>query len=528
MKKRILALVLLTSMVLSACGGSNGSSNETKQSNAAESKDAGSSDTKASVDDGESTAAGTDSNEPLAWVNWDEDPYTIHMVYVGVSDWRDLEKVEAAINELALKEINMKVELTMTTYANMKQDVQLMMTGGEAVDIIPVAATDATGFMDGDFMLDLNDYIDQYGYNIKSYWGDNAKAANIDGFVYGIPTLKELVTPFGFCVREDILDELGIDINDYTGKGLEAFTEVLAKVKEAYPNMDIINNMNPARTPYTVDSLGDNLGVLGNYGQDTTITNFYESEEFLSICKTAREWYEAGYIMKDAATNTMGGAQMVKAGSLFGYSQYCNPKAQYIQTGATGYKMVVLEVYPTCLMCTASVASQMNCIAYNSKDPEKAFRFLDWAIGSKEFNTLLMYGIEGEHYVLDDVGNAVYPEGVDANNVGYHRDLGFLTPNQFVAEIWDGLPLDIWETFDEFNADSIKSKAFGFTFDASGVATEIAALNNVISEYEKTLLNGMVDPEPVIKEFNDKLYKNGLDKVIEEKQKQFDEWLQNQ
>ena len=53
-------------------------------------------------------------------------------------------------------------------------------------------------------------------------------------------------------------------------------------------------------------------------------------------------------------------------------------------------------------------------------------------------------------------------------------------------------------------------------------------LNNVVSEYSSSIDCGAADPTTAIPEFNEKLYAAGLQTVMDEKQKQLNEWLENQ
>ena len=78
------------------------------------------------------------------------------------------------------------------------------------------------------------------------------------------------------------------------------------------------------------------------------------------------------------------------------------------------------------------------------------------------------------------------------------------------------------------NTTANKSKALGFMFDSTSVSNEIAALNNVVSEYSASIDCGAADPATAIPEFNEKLYAAGLQTVMDEKQKQLNEWLENQ
>jgi putative aldouronate transport system substrate-binding protein len=69
------------------------------------------------------------------------------------------------------------------------------------------------------------------------------------------------------------------------------------------------------------------------------------------------------------------------------------------------------------------------------------------------------------------------------------------------------------------------SPAMGFSFDQDPVRTEVAAVQNVVSQYRKSLENGASDPAVVLGEYQAKLKAAGLEKIIAEKQRQLDIWV---
>ena len=80
--------------------------------------------------------------------------------------------------------------------------------------------------------------------------------------------------------------------------------------------------------------------------------------------------------------------------------------------------------------------------------------------------------------------------------------------------------------FMQTNIDNaVKSPAFGFSFDATNVRTQVSSVNNVITQYFNALTNGELDPSTTIDEFNSALESAGLNDIIAEKQAQLDEWL---
>ena len=73
-----------------------------------------------------------------------------------------------------------------------------------------------------------------------------------------------------------------------------------------------------------------------------------------------------------------------------------------------------------------------------------------------------------------------------------------------------------------------KSCAYGFTYDGTALANELAALDNVKGQYIDALNTGSVNPDEVLPQFLADLKAAGLDKVMESKQQQLDDWLAKQ
>ena len=121
-------------------------------------------------------------------------------------------------------------------------------------------------------------------------------------------------------------------------------------------------------------------------------------------------------------------------------------------------------------------------------------------------------------------GHITFPEGVDANNSEYYHTMNWLLPNQFIAHIWEGDSLDLWERTEKFNETAPQSKALGFSFDNSEYASEYTALSNIYDEYKKQLMFGFLDPEVGIAEMMEKMEAAGLNEYIAAKQEALDAW----
>ena len=190
--------------------------------------------------------------------------------------------------------------------------------------------------------------------------------------------------------------------------------------------------------------------------------------------------------------------------------------------------MTVIPFVQEGIKTSSGANSLVYAISNAAQDKTKAAQFLNFAYTNGDFMDILNWGVEGADWVLDENGQATYPEGVDAQSVGTHNDYGWAMPNQFVGHAWAGNPIDIWDQYRAYNAAMTPSKAFGFVFDSTVVADQGAQCKAVEDEFLKQIALGTVDIEAKLAEFNEKLYAAGLQDIIDAKQSQLDAWLSNQ
>lgn len=212
---------------------------------------------------------------------------------------------------------------------------------------------------------------------------------------------------------------------------------------------------------------------------------------------------------------------LLKAGKIAAYVSHTKPG--YVIGEKEIYVWPIIDAYAT----TSTVCSYNWSIAGNAENPEKVMQFLNYAYGSKEFNNLIIWGEEGIDYQVVDTQKGIinFADGITAENAKYHDDIDWEMPNETIGYIWEGRDVDIWNKLKEFNDSAVKSKAYGFVFDPSGVTNEITALQNVNSKYYNALQTGSVDIEENIKLFIAEMKAAGIEKVVAEKQKQLNEWL---
>ena len=72
---------------------------------------------------------------------------------------------------------------------------------------------------------------------------------------------------------------------------------------------------------------------------------------------------------------------------------------------------------------------------------------------------------------------------------------------------------------------AVFSNALGFNFDSTPVYDQYTAVAAVVAEYRDALRYGLVDVDEYLPKFQEELKAAGIDEVIAEEQRQYDEFL---
>jgi putative aldouronate transport system substrate-binding protein len=458
----------------------------------------------------------------------EDGPYEITMAYLTLnSNIDDLPLVQEEINKISKKKINATVKLVPISGAAWQQQQNLMLTSNEKLDLIMSSSFYGynTQAVKG-LYLPLGDLLKSHGQEIIKAVPEHLLEGNkVNDEIYGIPSIRDWGSYYGFAMRKDLVDKYSIDLSQI--KTFADLENVFKTVKEGEPTLTPVVNTSMGTSVATAiaagkyDVLGDNLGVVSF--KDKKMVNMFEDPQYVEAVKLARKWFEAGYIIKDSATSKESAANLVKANKGFGYFAKMKPGFDVQEKGITGYDMVSVKLSDVYSYTDAATGFNLS-IARNSENPEKAMKFINLLYSDKEIMNLLDLGIEGKHYVKNSDGTIKLPDGVKESKYVFNQwEIG----NNFLTYPWEGNDADYWDVMKEHNDSAVLSPAFGFTFNPEPVKTEIAASTNVLNQYKLGLESGTLDPEKSLLEFNKKLKESGLDKIIEEKQKQFDEWKKN-
>lgn len=446
----------------------------------------------------------------------------------------DTQAVQDAMNEITREKLGIEVELQISDYASYQQNMTLALSGGEQIDIMVNLSSTYSNFAQQGYFMDLeeDDLLETYGQGIIEAMGqDNIDACRIGGVLYGLPNNHDLAQGRGCAaIARQYLEGIGYEIDDSVEImkiTLDELNDIYAQLHEAYPDLEVYRPISTSMQQFSnVDLLGGNaFGVLLNNGENLTVENLFTSDFYKDYCERIYTYNQDGYISQDAATDTTAVGELVKAGTLMSYTTGGKPGIKVQETGLCGQEMVIFQTMDNYISSTA-IAQFPWAVPINTEDAAAAITYLNELYTNEELQNLLAWGIEGTHYVVNEEGLATYPEGVDASNSGYNHSMGWLMPNQFLTYVWEGNSPTLWEEMKEFNTSAVVSSASGFIFNSENVLNELTAVQNIYNEYQASIEYGFVDPETGIAEMNEKMMNAGLQKIIDEKQAQLDEWAE--
>lgn len=499
------ALALITALTMAACGNAKGNSSSSVDNTA----------------DRSSVSSQAAAQDPS--VHNTGDMPIVKTALLGIYDMTDAPMVQDAINEIIGERYGIQCELIFISAGSWNQQSNLLLTG-DGVDVMTYFGLPLSTYVNNGQCLPLNDYVANAGDKFKALFTDTQMSGcQINGVQYTIPNLRNYGNYFKIFFDVAKLEELGYKAEDIST--LDDVEKVLYAAHEKYPDIYSIVPQSNATfvNGWKWDGLGDQnyIGVLENCGQDTTVKDIFECEDFVEFCTYTRRWFLDGLMMGDALSNQDNGANMVQNGAAFAFFNNCGD-------GKDPEGMVSSTIVSNWTESTNITALTFG-INPLSTDPDAAWTFLEAMYTDDDVKTLLLDGIENVHYVMKEDGGCAYPEGVTTATSTYGNQVCTWTlPYCTGAPVIDilGDP-DTFAKTVEFNNSCLMSKAVGFVLDtdAMGITDQYAACLNVKSKYYDGLMNGILDPETVLEQAHQEMVDAGIEDVIAAKQAQLNQLL---
>lgn len=510
MKKRnvaalIAAAVMAVSVLVTGCGG--------KADTAADNTNAA----------GSQEAAG------------EEAPTQATLILYGEASARMSDFAEHEFRDKVLEEINVDVTvqyLPWSEYAGGK--TELMLSSGEKF----VTYTD-TAFLSKcvskGYYADITDAAEKYAGDLKkNCGGDEAfDIWKVNGKLYALPFGNKPNAGENYVIttRQDLLEEVGMT----ELKTLEDVEKFYTLAKEKHPEIigfgrggilpQMVNGV--IESDMNVFRLNNFVSTDGNKADDPTVYNYYASEEYKQACGIFRDWYQKGmipsYVMSNGSqidAEFMSGKALFAAGASYRVFEYedavrkADPNAKFknYYLGDQSRKPLMSRgTYSTAFAVSANV---------EGRELEGYVKLINLLQSSQEWCDFILYGVEGKDYTISDDGQLemintdTLFETWLPDNINFKRYQSYITEEQI-------------KTYESWNEGCIPQKDLGFSFDMTPVQTEYAQMQAVEQEYFNPITNGLVEYDEAIDEALKKLDEAGIDRFLEEYQKQFNAFYES-
>lgn len=449
---------------------------------------------------GQDEQAGSD--EPVAVKVW---------LPGGAQD--DQAVVNAAAKEYAGPMIGAYPEVQFFGWGEWADRKQLAIQSGEEMDIVFTAEWDR--FYEHaarNAWVPLNDLIDDHAPALREAVGFFLEGPVIDGQILAVPTVKEGADSAQWFFNGALVEKYGIPVDEIvTPEDLSPYLQI---IKENEPDV-VTYLVDPGVSTLDASTLRNtwyNVGVGRSfwYFEDTNaVQHIWHREETWQRYDLMRDWYLAGYFQPEI--EDVGGESMhekyFENGQWFAYSHVGHPGKVGELVARWGYDIVGTGPLTQPVASTQILLGSMMAISRTSEKAEEAIKVLELMNIDQDFNNLLNYGIEGEHYNFVDEQAGVIEAIPDS---GYAPNMQWALQNQFLTYLFPAEDPQKWEKYAAFNDSAKLSPTIGFTASQDNIRTILASLSNAQEQYNDLLQRGLVDPAEIRTEVLDSLAAAGV------------------
>lgn len=546
MKKKLVSLLLATTMVagLVGCGSSNGGSSDTSATTDTKSE------TSATTADTSSTEA---ASTETADIDTSEHVVITYMTTGGSDEGNGNADMLAKLNEILTEKVNAELKIyhiDWTNYlsvynltlAQMDGSVDLVGTASDWLDAWPNAKNGAFLELSEDM---LKTYAPKTWESVPAEHWDLCK---YNGEIYLMPEDNYAQwTNHGFAYRLDWAKEAGLTDGV---KSWEDLTTYFKYVKETYGNdlkylwdsdgtqyNQMVGGWITSHSNYVaIDGL--NSGAMWGGTKDDLYTVYSpymtDTDSLVEYAKLMKEWNEIGVFPTNVLNNTAAqnkdeyrvGQVAVEQHHTQTWTDLCSHTSSNTiydtdEDAETGFFYFGEE---TGNVVALSITHGAMAVSAGSKNPERALMVYDLLRNDPECYRLFNYGIEGVQYAIDENGMKYTPDTYDQ------------ATQEIQTNFWWGRNDDLelkdatknWDAIDKLYAeyDSLKiDYPYGqFIPDVDDIQGKIDNVSSVQEEYMKQISFGLYSgsAEDIVAEYQAALEKAGINDVTAALQSQID------
>lgn len=535
MKKRMIAALLTTVMVLGMAGCGNTGNKE--GSTVKESQ-------------GTSGTVATESKGQESVAVEEKDPVTITYYYRNdAGEQQYTKQVEEKLNEI-LKGLegyeHISIDLVPCT-SKYAQDVTLAQASGAQIDIVSTFGLDfATMVANGDFMP-LEDLLAEHPEVVSEVPEWLTETGKVNGVLYQIATYQQPCNGKYWVIPKAYLEMTGKtkeDVRKVLWEGtLEEkmdFVEELCLAVRKGTGKDTKYIYENFFMPYyeTSEAIGS-LGGLILLEEDSSIVYYYLSDYYKTMIERQAQWWEEGLLHPEHATvkaaeykdkNFLNDESFVISMNNGAWSEEMREEELAASWGLDVAVIMTTDHY----FIPSKYEAGGNAIYADCKNPDEAMMIIELLMTKKgeEFYNTLVWGLEGIHYEWVEEGKRIKTLEFDGSQGGSNTS--------YTAWKWNtGNTFNCWKNqavSDELNdyilnevingATTTTSPVMGITWDLSSVADQVAQVSAVVSEYFWTSMVTLgKDWEARWNEYVQKMEAAGIQDIIDCAEKQYADFM---
>lgn len=435
-------------------------------------------------------------------------------IFMGGDEPLDLAMVQEELNKISSEKYGFEIDMTYTGFGDYNTKANLMVNSGEDWDLAFTCswALDYSANSKKGAFLDMTDYLaseefkPMYDAIDPTFW----EGAKIDGRIYAVPSQKEIANMYLYRINERLLTEADFDYTKV--ETMADFEPFLQWVQDNYPDMVAVELRGDGRM-YSGEyvAIGSSLIIDDN----DTVQWQYDMPDVIEYLYTMQDFYEKDFIPADAMTASN---EYVEHALSMADGQ---PYIAETWSNELGWDVVTHLRYDS-VVTTDSTRGAMIGININSADQEEALKFLQALSVDYDYHNLLIHGIEGIHY------DQISETHIEKTERGLND---YVTPPWALGNLFNSYtvgtePEDKWIKYKEVNDSMIRSKYLGFNINTDNVKNEIAAISNAGEKYTLQLAHGMIeDVDAALIEYREELDAAGYQKIIDDYQRQINEYL---
>ena len=409
-----------------------------------------------------------------------------------------------------------------------------LITAQDYPDMIQVTGTtDMTTYIANEFLLPLDEYIDEYCPNIKKVLDAHPDFVSQitwkDGHIYHLPTINTDMPSVqkAIVVREDWLNLYRTAASKAANWEPSTPAEYTAMFDWWYANITPVDNTGAPLTGEKVvcyfdrkggrpeQNLSGLLGVLGSqyffyYKSDMTVGFAPETPEFKVALEEAAKWWERGYIdtnffnksaSKSARENYW--VNTNKGGLTHDYITGTYTYIEGLNAMSEGANLTTLAPISGQLGTTDAALFVLGgqAITTKAQDTLACLKFLDY-LWSEEGQVLTNWGYEGETFEYNQNGDPVLINGWTKDTL---REIGVRNPDisgvsNNDIEYEGGMPQNVKDAmeynkrylrlFSDCDWFRVEAQNYVTSMDATELQTNLSNIRSALDAYIQGVIMG--------------------------------------